>query len=145
MTVPADDLGAWRKQLRLELLQRREATPAELLDEWRRAIDAHLDNGFPGLATSVVGFCWPHRGEYDARHLAARLRQRGATTALPVVVKARAPLIFREWHPGVPLLEGVLDIPFPGPESPELPLDVALVPMVGFDKAGYRLGYGGGF
>jgi 5-formyltetrahydrofolate cyclo-ligase len=60
-------------------------------------------------------------------------------------VKARSPLIFREWHPGVALEKGVLDIPFPGPASPEVQPDAALVPMVGFDEAGYRLGYGGGF
>ncbi len=144
MAAVPDDLARWRKQRRLELLARREAVDAETLDRWRQAIDEHLERGFPGLARGSLALCWPHRGEYDARHLAARLRGRGAVTALPVVKQARAPLIFREWHPGVRLADGVLGIPYPL-DSAELQPDAVLVPMVGFDEAGCRLGYGGGF
>ena len=138
------ELMAWRKQLRSELLARRQAVPAERLHAWRLAIDRHLQFGFPGLAKGVVAFCWPIRNEYDARHLLRRLRERGATAALPVVVAPKSPLIFREWHPGVELVPGKLDIPYPK-ASPEVAPDSVLLPMNGFDSAGYRLGYGGGF
>lgn len=107
-------------------------------------MDGHLERGFPGLAQGVVAFCWPHRHEYDARHLAARLRRAGAKTVLPVVVASGAPLVFREWQPGVPLAGGPQDIPYPA-NAPELVPDTLLLPMVGFDARGYRLGYGGGF
>ena len=106
-----DELMAWRKQLRVELLARRQAVPADRLLAWRMAIDRHLEFGFPGLAKGVVAFCWPIRNEYDARHLLRRLRQQGATAALPVVVAPKTPLVFREWHPGVELAVGKLDIP----------------------------------
>ena len=139
-----DDLAAWRREQRRLLIARREAIDEETLACWRQAIDAHLESGFPGLAGATLGICWPHRQEYDARHLAARFRASGGRTALPVVVKPRAPLVFREWHPGVELVEGVLGIPYPV-ESPEVVPDAVLVPLVGFDSAGYRLGYGGGF
>jgi 5-formyltetrahydrofolate cyclo-ligase len=139
-----DDLKAWRAARRKELLAAREAVDAETLDRWRQAIDRHLELGFPGLARGTLGLCWPHRNEYDARHLAAAMRARGARTALPVVKKAREPLVFREWHPGVKMQEGVLGIPFPA-DSEEVKPDVLLVPPVGFDEAGYRLGYGGAF
>lgn len=138
------ELMAWRKQLRTELLARRQAVPAERLHAWRLAIDRHLQFGFPGLAKGVVAFCWPIRNEYDARHLLRRLREQGATAALPVVVAPKSPLIFREWHPGVELALGKLDIPYPK-ASPEVAPDSVLLPMNGFDSAGYRLGYGGGF
>jgi len=65
-------------------------------------------------------------------------------TALPVVVAPKQPLAFREWHPGVELAKGPLDIPFPV-DSPPVTPDAVLVPMNGWDLGGYRLGYGGGF
>ncbi|OGA30296.1 MAG: 5-formyltetrahydrofolate cyclo-ligase [Betaproteobacteria bacterium RIFCSPLOWO2_02_FULL_65_24] len=138
------DLTAWRKTQRAALIARREAIDAGTLDRWRRAIDRHLERGFPGLAKGIVALCWPYRNEYDARHLAARLRRSGATTVLPVVVAPRQPLIFREWHPGVALVRGALGIPYPV-DTAQLRPDAVLLPMVGFDAAGYRLGYGGGY
>src|SRR5690606_39715509 len=59
----------------------------------------------------TVAMCWPYKNEYDPRYLARKLRDRGAKTALPVVVAPRTPLLFREWHPGVKLVPGVYDIP----------------------------------
>ena len=138
------ELMAWRKKLRGELLARRQALPAERLHAWRLAMDRHLLYGFPGLAKGVVAFCWPIRNEYDARHLLRRLREQGATAALPVVVAPKSPLIFREWHPGVEMALGKLDIPYPKAGA-ELVPDTVLLPMNGFDSEGYRLGYGGGF
>ena len=63
---------------------------------------------------------------------------------MPVVVAPKTPLIFREWHPGVKLAAGPLGIPYPV-DSPEVRPDHVLLPMVGWDAGGYRLGYGGAF
>ena len=138
------ELVAWRKNLRRELLARRQALPADRLHAWRLAMDQHLQYGFPGLAKGVVAFCWPIRNEYDARHLMHRLRKQGASTALPVVLAPKTPLIFREWHPGVKMELGKLGIPYPKAGAGLVP-DTVLLPMIGFDNEGYRLGYGGGF
>ena len=138
------ELMAWRKNLRLELLARRQAQPADQIHAWRIKMDRHLQYGFPGLARGVVAFCWPIRKEYDARHLLRRLREQGAITALPVVLAPKTPLIFREWHPGVDMALGKLDIPYPKAGAELVPNSV-LLPMNGFDRQGYRLGYGGGF
>lgn len=138
------ELMAWRKNLRRELVARRLAVPAERLQAWRLAIDQHLQFGFPGLANGVVAFCWPIQNEYDARHLIRRLRGEGATTVLPVVLAANTPLVFREWHPGVEMALGKLDIPYPKAGAALAP-DTVLLPVNGFDQRGYRLGYGGGF
>jgi 5,10-methenyltetrahydrofolate synthetase len=142
--IAPTELTAWRKNLRSELLARRMAVPAERLQVWRIAMDRHLQYGFPGLAKGVVAFCWPIRNEYDARHLVRRLREQGATTVLPVVLAPKTPLIFREWHPGVEMALGKLAIPYPK-AGPELVPDTVLLPMNGFDRQGFRLGYGGGF
>ncbi len=138
------ELMAWRKNLRRELLARRQAASAEQLHAWRIAMDRHLRYGFPGLAKGVVAFCWPIQNEYDARHLIHRLREQGAVAALPVVVAPKTPLIFREWHPGVEMALGKLDIPYPK-AGVELVPNTVLLPMNGFDRQGYRPGSGGGF
>ena len=142
--MDAEALRAWRKSERERLIAAREALAPGLLDAWRRQIDAHLERAFPGLTRGVLAFCWPIRGEYDARPLARRLREAGARTALPVVLAPRQPLVFREWHPGVELRKGPLGIAYPV-GSRTLEPDAALLPMNGWDGAGYRLGYGGGF
>jgi 5-formyltetrahydrofolate cyclo-ligase len=137
-------LKTWRKTQRERLISARvRVTPAEL-ETWRAQIDRHLEQSFPGLANCRLAFCWPIKGEYDARHLARTLRDRGALTALPVVVAPKSPLIFREWHPGVELAVGPLDIPYPK-DSAEVVPDAVLLPMNGWDAHGYRLGYGAGF
>jgi 5,10-methenyltetrahydrofolate synthetase len=139
-----DVLKSWRKAERTRLIAARAALDHETLERYRQAIDAHLGRSFPGLASAKLAFCWPIKGEYDARHLARTLRERGALTALPVVIAPRTPLIFREWHPGVELAVGPLDIPYPV-GSPEVTPDAVLLPMNGWDAAGHRLGYGAGF
>lgn len=142
--MQTDQLKAWRKTERERLIAARAALDHETLERYRQAIDAHLARSFPGLASAKLALCWPIKGEYDARHLARTLRERGALTALPVVVAPRTPLIFREWHPGVKLAVGALDIPYPV-DSPEIVPNAVLLPMNGWDGGGYRLGYGAGF
>jgi 5-formyltetrahydrofolate cyclo-ligase len=137
-------LKAWRKSERERLIAARAAVAPAVLDSWRRRMDFILERSFPGLARCRFAFCWPIKGEYDARHLARTLRGRGALTALPVVVAPKTPLIFREWHPGVQMAQGALNIPYPVGSAEIIPQAV-LLPMNGWDAKGYRLGYGAGF
>ena len=138
------EIQTWRKALRLELLAKREALPRATLEDYRRSIDGHLLRTLPDSGQHVIGFCWPYKNEYDARHLLADLRRRGVTTVLPAIIAPKSPLVFRQWQPGVTLKAGPLGIPFPA-DSPEMQPDIVLLPVVGFDAAGYRLGYGGGY
>jgi 5,10-methenyltetrahydrofolate synthetase len=135
----------WRKSERRRLIAEREAVAPSQRAAWAQHIDAHLQRGFPQLAQACVAFCWPYRGEYDARNLVRQLHQAGARIALPVVVASGSPLLFRQWTPDTPLLSGPLDIPYPGAQSPQLQPSHVLLPVVGIDAAGYRLGYGGGY
>jgi 5,10-methenyltetrahydrofolate synthetase len=142
--MDAPSLKSWRKAQRERLIAARLAIPHATLERWRERMDGYLERSFPGLARSRVAFCWPIKNEYDARHLARRLRELGALTALPVVVAPKAPLAFREWHPGVALAKGALDIPYPV-DSRDIVPQAVLLPMNGWDPKGYRLGYGAGF
>ena len=142
--MDAQELKRWRRQERERLIAARLAVDAATLEGWRRRIDSYLERAFPGLASAVVALCWPIKNEYDARHFARKLRSRGARTVLPAVVAPKSPLVFREWHPGVRLAVGALDIPYPV-DSRVLQPDAVLLPMNGWDAQGYRLGYGAGF
>jgi len=140
----ADDLRQWRKAQRAELLARRLAALGELRHRWSTAITRWLLDGFPLLQTMVVGLYWPFQGEFDPRFAIRRLRERGATAALPVVLQKGMPLEFRAWWPGVPTAPGVFDLPVPQGTRVLQP-QALLIPPVGFDTQGYRLGYGGGY
>lgn len=93
---------------------------------------------------SLSGF-YPYQAEINVLPLLARLVSEGWQTALPVVMAKGAPLTFRAWAPGEPTGRGIWDIHIPLETAPELQPDVLLVPMLAFDRRGYRLGYGGGF
>ncbi len=66
-------------------------------------------------------------------------------TCLPIVLGHGLPLEFRRWYPGEPTQPGMWKIPRPLPDAELVVPDVLLVPMLAFDRHGYRLGYGGGF
>src|SRR5258708_11217513 len=124
--IPSELVG-WRRNERTRLLREREAVAPEALAGLRSRIDHHLERSFPDLVHGVLAFCWPYRNEYDARHLAAALRRRGAMTALPVVVASKTPLVFRDWKPGAGLAEGPLASPYPV-SSPKVIRDHFLLP-----------------
>ncbi|MGI9415240.1 MAG: 5-formyltetrahydrofolate cyclo-ligase [Hyphomicrobiales bacterium] len=100
-----------------------------------------LDRSAPG---TVSGF-HPYGSEIDCTGLLERLSDEGWVTALPVVVGPVRPLEFRPWRPGEPLEAGAWSIPVPGDAAGAVVPDVLLVPLLAFDRRGYRLGYGGGF
>lgn len=148
MEKKMDNWVEWRKNQRTALMARREAMAAADHRRWSTAISTALEQGFPALRQGVVGFCWPHRGEYDPRPAMDFFRQHGATLALPEVVNEMrdnaAPLRFRTWWPQAPMKTGAYAIPVP--DNTELVTPNALIiPMLGFDQRGYRLGYGGGY
>ena len=143
MSSPTD-LAAWRKAQRAELLAARVAIPLAVRRSRNEAITRLLSAAFDLLAGCSIGFCWPYKGEPDPRFFLHAMRARGSRTALPVVVAKKQPLEFREWWPGAPTTPGVFDLPIP--QGTEVIRPAALlVPPVGFDAQGYRLGYGGGF
>lgn len=85
------------------------------------------------------------RDEIDAGALLARLHGEGFRLCLPVMEGKALPLIFRAWSPGDAMGKAQWGIAEPLPDKPVLEPDVILVPLLAFDAAGHRLGYGGGF
>lgn len=138
------ELKAWRKALRAELLAKRMAVPREQRRAWNRAVTRHLLEAFPMLGGATIGFYRAMQGEFDPRLALRTWRRQGATTALAVVAEKNAPLLFREWRPGVRMGKGLFGLPVPEGTRAVLP-QALLIPPLGFDAQGYRLGYGGGY
>ncbi|MEX0922763.1 MAG: 5-formyltetrahydrofolate cyclo-ligase [Rhodovibrionaceae bacterium] len=93
---------------------------------------------------AVSGY-WPMGSELDVRPLLQRLHERGQRLCLPVVVRAGARLMFRLWQPGDELVPAGFGTQVPPDSQPDVIPNVLLVPLLAFDRQGYRLGYGGGF
>ncbi|MDP3538277.1 MAG: 5-formyltetrahydrofolate cyclo-ligase [Azonexus sp.] len=142
MTQSNEDNTAWRRALRLEMVARRAAMGEMAHGELSARIMAHLQAtlGVP----KVVAFCWPIKHEPDVRGVIDLWRQAGAMAALPVVVAENAPLAFRVWMTETALEADRYGIPTPVAGEFVQP-DLILLPLNGFDAAGYRLGYGGGY
>jgi 5-formyltetrahydrofolate cyclo-ligase len=138
------DIKKDKKHLRAVQLSRRAEVFHSQHDAGARALQHFLNAvGFPDKA-AVSGYL-PVDAEFDVLPLLAAAAERGLATGLPVVPGKGEPLVFRAWAPGEPLLEGVLGIPVPAETAAIITPDLLFVPMLAFDDAGYRLGYGGGF
>jgi 5,10-methenyltetrahydrofolate synthetase len=142
MMMHSEDNTVWRRVLRREMVERRsrlsDATHAAL----SARIVAHLLAALP--SPCIVAFCWPIKHEPDVRAVIDGWARHGAIAALPVVVAEDTPLAFRAWTADTPLAPDRYGIPTPLAGDFVQP-DLILLPLNGFDAAGYRLGYGGGY
>jgi 5,10-methenyltetrahydrofolate synthetase len=139
----ARDVARFRRAERERLYALRRRVPVAARRAMEEAVSARLDALDLPAGTVVSGY-WPIRGELDLRSWLARAVARGVRVALPVVVARDAPLVFREWTPKAPMTRGAWNIPIPA-NGAEVTPDVVLAPLVGIDRAGYRLGNGGGY
>lgn len=98
----------------------------------------------PPPAGALVSGFWPMGPEIDIRPLLIALHGRGQPLCLPVTPRRGQPLRFRRWAPGDALGHGPMGTRQPV-EGEEVSPDWLLVPLLAFDRAGRRLGYGGGY
>jgi 5-formyltetrahydrofolate cyclo-ligase len=135
---------AFRKAKRAELLARRSALELDARKRAAESVTQQLLAAVDLRAYPTLGFYWPIRGELDLRELARSHVEAGGTAALPVVVAKNAPLELWQWQHGAPMQRGFWNIPVPAERRVVKP-DVLVIPLVGYDAAGFRLGYGGGY
>ncbi len=144
--VVGDNLSLQRSksELRAVGIAQRDALTAAQRKKAAAAIAAHaLPIELPP-GVCVAGFS-SIRSEIDVAPLMQALAARGATLALPVVTGEGRPLIFRHWTEDTRLVRGPYGIFEPSSEAEEVEPDIVLVPLAAFDRAGHRIGYGGGY
>jgi len=142
--ISTSHIKSWRRTQRSELLQQRAQLSRDQRNSAQSTINETLCDHVPLTADTCVGFYWPIKAEIDLRKLITHFLNAGALAALPVVIEKASPVEFWHWQPGIPMQTGIWNIPIPKQRQPLQPT-VLLIPLVGFDTKGYRLGYGGGY
>jgi 5-formyltetrahydrofolate cyclo-ligase len=90
----------------------------------------------------TIAAYWPIRDELDCKPVLTRLMDDGHLVCLPVVMGEDEPLMFRRWELGAPLYPAGFGTLVPPDDAPAVEPDIVLVPLLGFDSTGTRLGYG---
>ncbi len=139
-----ESLSDKKAELRREAMARRDALPPEARQAAAEAIAARKFPLTIAPGTVVSGFM-PLKSEINPLPLMRKLAGQGARLALPVVAGRGKPLAMREWNFGEPLVAGVWGIREPKLEAAVLDPDIRLVPLLAFDRAGHRIGYGAGY
>jgi 5,10-methenyltetrahydrofolate synthetase len=142
--VTADSQAA-KTALRKALKATRGALDPAVKVQWDAHIGAQVVTWWRLRQMDTVGVYWPLAGEPDLRAAYAELALAGVRLALPVVMERNAPLAFTEWKLDEPMLADEMGVAVPATlrfiERPP----ALLVPCLGFNAEGYRLGYGGGY
>ena len=105
----------------------------------------HAESLIDRFGKGIYAAYFPIRSELSPLDLLARLVDLDCATALPVTPTEGQPLRFHRWAIGDRLDDGPYGTKQPPADQPFCRPDVILAPMLAFDSAGWRLGYGGGF
>jgi 5-formyltetrahydrofolate cyclo-ligase len=139
--TPVEELKA---ELRASAQALRDALPAS---ERKVASEAIAVRPFPLAITpgTIISGFMPLKSEINALPLMQKLAEQGARLALPAIAGRGKPLLMRAWEFGAPLDRGQWGIREPKPDAPDVEPVILLVPLLAFDRAGFRLGYGAGY
>lgn len=143
--MTGDATRAAKAKLREQAKARRAQTRPEAAAAAALAVrERVLAAGLVPAGATVSGF-WPVGDEFDPRPLMEALAARGHRLCLPVVVGKGRPLAFRVWAPGDPLERAGFGLSVPAWDAPPAIPRFLIVPLLAFDRRGFRLGYGAGF
>jgi len=136
--------------LREDLQRLRTALRAEEVSDLSEIIVARLVKSEAVILAETILFFWPIEGknELDLRPLLTHLAKSDKRLFLPVITDlVNRTMVAREIKSENDLSDGPFATkqPAEGLEIDASDLDLVIVPGLGFDRSGYRIGYGGGF
>jgi 5-formyltetrahydrofolate cyclo-ligase len=131
--------------LRQSLLHLRRNINDDIRTRWNAAIADRLENWLTLHPVATLGVFWPIRKEPDLLDLYKKIAGLGVRLALPVVIAKDEPLGFAAWAPDDAMEKDAFGVPVPAQLIFVTMPETLLVPCVGFNEQGFRLGYGGGF
>jgi 5-formyltetrahydrofolate cyclo-ligase len=133
-----------KAELRADAQMRRDALPAH---ERKAAAETIAARKFQLTITPsvIVSGFMPLKSEINPLPLLQKLAEAGARLALPAIAGRGKPLIMRAWEFGALLDRGQWGIREPKADAPEVDPDILLVPLLAFDRGGFRIGYGAGY
>ncbi len=137
-----DTLRQEKQELRAEALRHRGRMFYDIED-----IDHARDHFFSAINPQkphIVAAYWPKDKEFDTYPILERLMEQGIECALPVVKSGAKILEFAKWNESIDLQNGPYDVLEPATKEWVEP-DIVIVPLLAFDRRGYRLGFGGGY
>jgi 5-formyltetrahydrofolate cyclo-ligase len=138
-------IEAVKADLRKDAHAARAALSAEVRADAARAVAGHFFQAIAYTPEDVIAGYWRIRDELDCQPILIRLMDSGQKVVLPVVEGNDAPLDLRVWEADAPLYEAGFGTLAPSDLAPRAAPDVVLMPLLGFDSEGTRLGYGGGY
>jgi 5-formyltetrahydrofolate cyclo-ligase len=141
------DAPAQRRELRQRLAEQRRALPPPVRIAAAQGLRRSLEHLPEYLTDARVAGYWASHGELPLNLVIPPLATRGQQFLLPVIGRNKQ-LRFAPWQSGEEVQPNRYGIPEPVAQDELLEpfqLDLVLVPLLGFDRRGHRLGYGGGW
>lgn len=140
-----------KHELRKQAKAKRDEAAKALGDDGIKGFFEHLLGTWSqvsapfGASEAILAGYWPFESEMDVRPALVALDRTGVLLTLPEVAAKDRPLRFRAWRPDEALVEGDHGTFHPLDSVPMMRPDVVLVPLLAFDRRGYRIGWGGGY
>ncbi|MFL6658552.1 MAG: 5-formyltetrahydrofolate cyclo-ligase [Massilia sp.] len=134
-----------KASLRRSLKQARAALTPDEKNRADACIGERLLAWWHASGHTALAVYWPLQGEPDLGAAYAVLADAGVQLALPVVLERHAPLAFAAWEPGEAMLVDQMGVAVPAQQRLVACPPALVIPCLGFNKDGYRLGYGGGY